>query len=101
MGSINCYVLETSATEIKCRIESFLNKVDGDVDTMIVFLKTSEEAVCDPVSKCEFTWTSALPLVTKTTLEWDAESYEWQVWVQGTGFTGDETTTQMFIEDVP
>jgi hypothetical protein len=43
----------------------------GEINTMIVFLKTSEEAVCDPVSKCEFTWTSNLPVVASIDAEFD------------------------------
>ena len=101
VGSIDCFVQETSVNEIKCRIENYLEKVSGDVDTMIVFLKTSEEAVCDPVSKCEFTWTNSLPIVTSTNLDWDAVDNEWQIRVEGTGFTGDQTTTHFIIEDVP
>ena len=31
---------------------------------MIVFLKASEEAECEPRSTCEFTWTSHIPDVT-------------------------------------
>jgi hypothetical protein len=64
IGSIDCFVQETSTTEIKCRIDTGINKTGGIEDTMIVFLKTSEEAVCDPLSKCKFTWDSFLPELT-------------------------------------
>lgn len=67
---------------------------------MIVFLKTSEEAVCDPLSKCEFTWTNTLPTITATNLDWDTVSNQWNLRVTGTGFTGDESTTELIIDDV-
>jgi hypothetical protein len=74
--------------------------VGGDADTMIVFLKTSEEAVCDPLSKCEFTWTNTLPTITATNLDWNTASNQWNLRVTGTGFTGDETTTELIIDNV-
>jgi len=38
---------------------------------MVVFLKTSEEAKCDPSSKCKYTYTSTLPTVGAMTPEFD------------------------------
>lgn len=67
---------------------------------MIVFLKTSEEAVCDPVSKCEFTWTSNLPTVTASVPEFDTVSNQWQVKVSGSGFTGDSSSVELLINEI-
>jgi len=43
IGSDYCYVQTTSATEITCRTD-LLTSQDVGTQTMIVFLKTSEEA---------------------------------------------------------
>jgi hypothetical protein len=47
VGSTNCYVLTTEATKITCRVDDTIKKDAGESGTVIVFLKTSEEAVCD------------------------------------------------------
>ena len=72
----------------------------GEINTMIVFLKTSEEAICDPSSKCEYTWTSSLPVVNSAAVEFDTTGYQWQLKVYGTGFTGDTSTVSFLIADV-
>jgi hypothetical protein len=51
---------------------------------MIVFLKASEEAVCDEVSVCNWLYTSSVPEVTEMTTEYDADTENWQVKVVGT-----------------
>ena len=61
IGSVDCFVKETSDNEIKCRLDVGIEKVGGIEDTMIVFLKTSEEAVCEPKENCLFTWNSFIP----------------------------------------
>lgn len=62
VGSTKCFVKETSATQIKCRIDTKnIKRTDKETATMVVFLKTSEEAKCDPSSKCKYTYTSELP----------------------------------------
>ena len=72
---MDCFVLETGATEIKCRIDTGLEKTGGNTDLMIVFLKASEEAVCEPRTTCEFTWTAHVPDVTSVNLEFSGS--EW------------------------
>jgi hypothetical protein len=48
IGSADCYVQTTSATEITCRIDSDTTSVvAGQGAEVIVFLKTSEEAKCE------------------------------------------------------
>lgn len=42
---------------------------------MVVFLKTSEEAVCD--GDCGFMFTAVLPTVESYTAEFDAASEAW------------------------
>jgi hypothetical protein len=93
-------VQETSATEIKCRIDTGLNKTGGDEDSLAVFLKVSEEAVCDPNTKCVFTWTSFIPEVTSTVLEFDDSTNQWQLKATGTSLTGDTSSVELYIFDV-
>jgi hypothetical protein len=64
---------------------------------MVVFLKTSEEAKCDPKTNCEYTWTSTLPELTRVDLHWDETDYEWQIRATGTNFTGDENSVDLYI----
>jgi hypothetical protein len=70
---------------------------DGDDDALAVFLKTSEEAECEPRSKCVFTWTAVLPEVTSVDLEFDASTMQWQLKATGTGITGDVSSTELHI----
>jgi len=64
IGSIDCFVVQTSDKEIKCRIDSAIEaKTGGIEDTMVVFLKTSEEATCEPKANCVYTWTSWVPTI--------------------------------------
>jgi hypothetical protein len=51
---------------------------------MIVFLKTSEEAVCDEINVCNWEYTSTLPTITEMTTEFDADNEKWQVKLVGT-----------------
>lgn len=100
IGSIDCFVQETSATQIKCRIDSGLNKTGGDEDTMVVFLKTSEEAVCEPRSKCVFTWNSWVPQLASVDLQFENSTSQWQLKVTGTGLTGDTKSVELYIANV-
>lgn len=51
---------------------------------LIVFLKTSEEAVCDEVNVCNWSYTDTLPEVTAMTPEYDVDTETWTVKVEGT-----------------
>jgi hypothetical protein len=77
-----------------------LNKTGGDEDAMVVFLKTSEEADCDPNTKCVFTWTSFIPEVTSVNLIFDDSTNQWQLKVTGTSLTGDTSSVELYISDV-
>jgi hypothetical protein len=67
---------------------------------MIVFLKVSEEAVCEPRSICQFTWTSYIPTVASVELQYDAVGNQWQLKATGTDFTGDTSSVELYIADV-
>jgi hypothetical protein len=81
-------------------MDTGLNKTGGIEDTMVVFLKTSEEAVCDPLSKCKFIWNAFVPEVTAFELQFDESTYQWQLKATGTDFTGDSSTTELQIASV-
>jgi hypothetical protein len=99
IDSKDCFVQETSGTEIKCRITRDLNMTLNQIDKIVVFLKASEEAVCDPSSKCDYTWTSDIPILETSVLSFDVSSNEWLLTVTGTDFTGDTSSVELFIED--
>lgn len=49
----------------------------NQVDDVAVFLKTSEEASCDPVSKRQFTWIQDIPLLENAITNFDETLNEW------------------------
>ena len=101
VGSTKCYVKETSATQIKCRVDSAMNpRSDGESGKMLVFLKTYEEANCTLSNDCKFTFTSTLPTVTAVSTVWDAVDYKWNLKVMGTAITGDIASTELSIQGV-
>lgn len=59
-------------------------KEHGTKADMMVFLKTSEEAICDMENICNWEYTSTVPTVTEMTTEFDAENMKWQVKLVGT-----------------
>jgi hypothetical protein len=97
IGSIDCFVQETKVDEIKCRVDTNLNKTGGIEDSMIVFLKTSEEAKCEPLSKCKYTWNFFIPDIHEFSVFFDESTYEWMLKATGETFSGDTTTTEMLI----
>jgi len=58
MGYTDCLVESTSTTQIKCRTVARHEGTTGE-DDLVVFLRTFEEAVCDVVGGCKFTWTDS------------------------------------------
>jgi hypothetical protein len=91
IGSIDCFVQEIKPTEIKCRVDpQMVAKKDNTDATMIVFLKTSEEAQCLG-DTCKYKYTKSVPKVTKMTTEWAKDTGEWDVKIVGTGFKKEAT----------
>jgi hypothetical protein len=72
----HCYVQTTGLTEITCRVATDVDaRTEAEEATIVVFLKTSEEAVCN--GDCGFTFTAVLPTVESYTPEFDAASEAW------------------------
>jgi len=63
-------------------------KEDNTDAELIVFLKTSEEAICDETTVCNWKYSSSVPTVTEMTSEFDIDNGKWLVKVVGTGFAG-------------
>jgi hypothetical protein len=100
IGSADCYVQTTSATEITCRVDSdTTSNTAGQGAEVIVFLKTSEEAKCED-TVCAFQYTSVIPVVESVEAVFDTTSNTWTIVVNGTDFTGDETTTSYSVNGV-
>jgi hypothetical protein len=94
---LDCFLQSINETQITCRLDK-ATKTHGTDGKMIVFLKTSEEALCVPNNTCEWTYTSSIPEVTNIATQWDATSQKYQVVVTGTGFTGTTDTTELFVK---
>ena len=97
VGSTHCFVQTTESTKITCRIDETVNKTAGTTGTVVVFLKTSEEAKCD-ISVCgSFTYTDTIPKVTEVKPIFDEASGTWEVELTGTGFTGTPNNVEFFV----
>lgn len=96
VGSIDCFVISTTSTQITCRVGDGLTRKDKEKATLVTFLKTSEEASCSP-SICGYTFTSAVPTVTAMSSQFDAASGTQEVVVAGTGFSGDMSSTELWV----
>lgn len=104
--AVDCHVLTTSKEEITCRVdedetstERIRTRLDaGASPSVIVFLKASEEAICDG-STCDYSFieTNSLPEVTSIVNVFDSGSQEHQVKVRGSGFTGNSDSTQLYV----
>jgi hypothetical protein len=64
---------------------------------VVVFLKTSEEAICNDPLDCAFAFTNILPNVTAIEEEWDASLNEWTIKLSGTDFTGNASTSMLSV----
>jgi hypothetical protein len=65
----------------------------GDV---VVFLKVSEESPCEKPN-CEFTYTSTIPNLSTMQANFDSANNVYNLMVTGTGFTGDTSSTELYI----
>lgn len=65
---------------------------------MVVFLKTSEEAKCEPEDTCKWEYTSQVPEVKDIAVKWDKQKLYYYVEVTGTDFSGSKETTDFFID---
>lgn len=95
VGSTHCYVQTTKADEITCRIDETINKDPATVGTIAVFLKTSEEAVCDKTICGGFTLTGQIPKVTAATPSF--VNGQWELKLTGSDFTGTTSNVEFYI----
>jgi hypothetical protein len=58
-------------------------KTHGTTGEVVTFLKTSEEAVCNPTSACVWTYSSTVPTITAMTTEFDAATAKWLFKITG------------------
>jgi hypothetical protein len=99
VGSTHCFVLTTMATEITCMVDDTITKTTSDVGTVIVFLKTSEEATCASAVCGDFGYTDVLPTLTGAATQFDAVSGSWEVVATGTSF-GDPSSATFMVGGV-
>lgn len=67
------------------------------VGKLVVFLKTSEEAVCKDGLDCQYSFTNVLPSVTAIAPEWDSTTLAWNIKLTGTSFTGDASSSMLTV----
>jgi hypothetical protein len=96
----SCFVKETSATEIKCRVGTDnISKKAGDTGTMVVFLKTSEEAKCEKPA-CAWTFTDTLPDVKTFEPQFDEAAGAYDIKMTGLDFPTDVAAVTLEIGGV-
>lgn len=82
IGNTYCLVQTTSATTITCRIADTVEEVSST--SILVFLKTSEEASCAG-SICDWSYVTPTHTITEITTAYDATSANTQASIVGTG----------------
>jgi hypothetical protein len=93
-------VQTTEATQITCRIDTNIEARDHEEEAiMVVFLKTSEEAVCDEENVCNFIFEGDdIPVVSGATLAFDAALQQYVLTIEGTNM--DLAGADLHISDV-
>jgi len=87
VGSTDCFVLTTEATQITCRIDDSISMEPNKTGEVVVFLRVSEEASCDSSVCKNFTYTTeGLPELTAITPQFDTDSYTWELKFDGINF---------------
>mmetsp|Transcript_20906 Transcript_20906/g.32384 ORF Transcript_20906/g.32384 Transcript_20906/m.32384 type:complete len:174 (+) Transcript_20906:3305-3826(+) len=99
VGSTDCLLESSSPSQIICRVATGIDKSEVESATLVVFLKTSEEAECDSSTTCKMIFANNLP--TLETAEVVFTDLKHKLRVTGTGFTGSSDSTLLTIEDRP
>jgi len=69
--------------------------------SLVVFLKTSEEATCYPDnSVCDWYYTASLPVIETVVTEFDTSTLAWTVKVTGTDFTGSTSDVEFYYANI-
>ena len=104
IGKTDCIVQSSSNTEITCRtlpkrVDS--SNIDANTESLMVFLKLSEEAVCETADGvCDFTWLQGnnIPSLISYTVDWSSTINEYQVTLIGTGFPTDSSQIIFLVD---
>ena len=96
IGDEYCYVKTSSPTKITCRTDLLVENKVGD-QTLLVFLKTSEEAATPNGEDIIFTYAYPTAELADLEVTFDANTFSHKVIVSGTGF---DDSTQLFIDEV-
>ena len=98
IGNHFCLVIETSDSQIKCRIQIEYTQEPETVD-VIVFAKVSEEATCQKSDGCTYKFQESTTAISDITQSFDGSDIF--LTVHGSGFTaGDIEGTQLWIEEI-
>lgn len=94
-----CYILTTSENEVTCRLPLDLNRQAKEYE-LLAISSTYEEANCE-FNDCLFTFIAAtdLPEITAFETKFDSTSSEYQILIDGSGFSIDTTDRVDFLLD--
>jgi hypothetical protein len=86
VGATSCFVQTTSATQITCKVDDKINRVNDTATqgTVVVFLRTSEEAPCGTGVCSNYVFTASLPNITSAVTQYDVATNTWELKIGGT-----------------
>lgn len=87
-------------TQIICRLNK-TNRNDTESGKLQVFLKTSDQATCQPNNVCDWTVTANIPEVINIITRFHDTLKKYYVVITGTGFTGSPETTELLVAGIP
>lgn len=101
VGNSYCLIQTSSATSITCQIEPTRKPTNApDEDTQVlVFLRTSEEAVVEQGASNAFKYTTPVATITGLSASFDPLTNAAKVVIAGTGFIVDDLTAVKFYVD--
>jgi hypothetical protein len=86
VGATSCFVQTTSATQITCKVDDTIDRTNltSTPGTVVVFLRTSEEAPCGTGICDNYVYTSSVPNITSAATQYDSATNTWELKIEGT-----------------
>jgi hypothetical protein len=98
IGNTDCLVEYSSSTQIKCRTEPRTQQEVAQ-DSLIVFLKTYEEAICGEANGCKYRWTDDAKLQSYS-VDFDNSLNHYVLTLNGVSFGSDTSNFEVWIDEV-
>jgi len=97
-NSVDCFVQTITKTLITCRVDTNIEPKDVTRQAeIIVFLKVSEEALCQYCKDNMFTYTMIIPTIESVEAVFDTDLLQWTVVASGIDFEGDANSVDLLL----